>query len=362
MANEERTEQATPRKRKDAREKGQVAKSMEINATLGLLATLLALKWLGPSLIAGWKELAAGNLSMIGHTSDLSIPVLQTAFIHSGGGFLRLVMPLLLVVMVTGIVSNVLQTGFIFSAKSLAFDFARLNPAQGITRMFSMRSATDLLKSTAKALVLGGVIYSFFRHHSTELTTLSTLDLQQLGPKLSSMCLDLLLKATMVLIVIAGLDYIFQRWQFEKTLRMTKQEVKEEYKRLEGDPQIKGRIRQKQREIAQRRMMSDVKKATVILTNPTHLAVALLYDPDNMAAPKVVAKGQRLIAQKIKELAKEHHIPVIENKPLARSLFAACEIGDVIPAELYEAVAEIIAFVFMQSGRSAATASQHALR
>jgi len=359
MFSQERTEQATPRKRQDAREKGQVAKSMEINATLGLLAALLALKWFGASLVTRLQEFTVTHLRQLGHEPQLTGAVLQTTFLQAGGGFLRIVLPFLLFVMVAGIASNLVQTGFVFSTRTLAFDFARLNPVQGFARMFSQRSATDLAKSTAKAAVLGYIIYSFFVHRGSELTRLVCLPFNQIAPNLFNLCMDLLIKATCIMLVIAGLDYLFQRWQFEKTLRMTKQEVKEEYKRLEGDPQVKGRIRRRQREAAQRRMMTDVPKATVVITNPTHLAIALRYEPGKMAAPQVLAKGQRLIAQKIKEIAAQHRIPVIENKPLAHALFKTCDVGDIIPVEFYEAVAEIIAYVFAQSGRGVARATSH---
>jgi len=354
MFSEERTEQATPRKRQDAREKGQVAKSMEVSATLGLLASLYAIKWFGPSLVTSWQAFSVAHLRNLGNEPQLTGTVLNTMFLQAGGGFLRMILPMLLFVLAAGVASNVLQTGFVFSTKTLAFDFARLNPMQGIARMFSQRSATDLLKAMAKAGVLSYMVYSFFHNRGSEVTRLITLPYQQLGPNLVDLCLDLLIKATCVMLVIAGLDYGFQRWQFEKSLRMTKQEVKEEYKRMEGDPQVKGQIRRRQREVAQRRMMSDVPKATVVITNPTHIAIALRYEPGKMAAPQVLAMGQLLIAQKIKEIAAKHRIPVVENKPLARALFAVCKVGDVIPVEFYEAVAEVIAFVFKSSGRGRA--------
>ncbi|MHB0936627.1 MAG: flagellar biosynthesis protein FlhB [Armatimonadota bacterium] len=357
MFSEERTEQATPRKRQDAREKGQVAKSMEISATLGLLASLLAFKWFGPALVTAWQSFSVAHLRHLGHEPQLTGAVVQTTFLQAGGSFLRMILPMLLFVLAAGVASNVLQTGFVFSTKTLAFDFARLNPLQGIKRMLSQRAAVDLFKAMAKAGVLGYMVYSFFRNRGDEITRLACLPYTQLGPNLVDLCLDLLIKATCVMLVIAALDYFFQRYQFEKSLRMTKQEVKEEYKRTEGDPQVKGQIRRRQREAAQRRMMADVPKATVVITNPTHIAIALRYEPGKMAAPQVLAMGQLLIAQKIKEIAAKHRIPVVENKPLARALFAACEVGDVIPVEFYEAVAEVIAFVFKSTGRSAAKGS-----
>ena len=352
MAGEDRTEQATPRKRQDAREKGQVAKSMEVNAALGLLAGFLAIKWFGPGLVTTWQDNTLHHLMQIGRYHELTTSTLQMVFMNSGITYLKLVMPMLLFLMAVGVLSNVLQTGFIFSTHTLNFDFGRLNPLQGITRMFSMRSTMDLCKAAAKSAVIGYIIYSFFRDRGPEMTRLGWLEYSKIGPAISGLSVDLLLKASLIILVIAGIDYMFQRYQFEKQLRMTKQEIKEEYKRTEGDPLIKSRARQRAREMAQRRMMADVPKATVVITNPTHLAIALRYVPGEMLAPLIVAKGKNLIAQKIKEIAREHGVPVIENKPLARAMFEACEIGDSIPVELYEAVAEIIAFVFKQSGRS----------
>lgn len=352
MANEERTEQATPQKRQDARKKGQVAKSMEVNAALGLLAALLALKWFGGSLVGTWSDFATRHLGTLG-TTDLNVMTMQSLFLSTCTGFLRLVMPLLLFMLVIGVASNLVQTGVIFSSEALKFDFARLNPLQGIGRMFSQRAVMDLVKALAKGGVLGYVIYSFFKNRGAELCRLAWLNEELVGSTIGALALDLMLKATAITLVIAGIDYMFQRYQFEKNLRMTKQEIKEEYKRNEGDPLIKSRQRAMQREMAHRRMMADVPTASVVITNPTHLAVALRYIPGEMVAPVVVAMGQRLIAQKIKDIAKEHRIPVIENKPLAWALHDACKVGDEIPVELYQAVAEIIAFVMKQSGQAA---------
>ncbi|MHB9130829.1 MAG: flagellar biosynthesis protein FlhB [Armatimonadota bacterium] len=351
MAGEERTEQASPRKREDARKKGQVAKSLEVNSALVLLVMILTVKALGSGLTSRWQLLAVDHLQRAGHF-EMTIRSLQYEFMTAGTGFLQLVLPLLCVSIVVGVAANLLQVGFVFAPNSLMPDFSRLNPLQGIARMFSMRSLVELLKSAGKAMLIGYMIYSFFRSRSGEIVQLVSVPPDQLGPIIAGLCWDLLLKTTGVLVTIAVGDYIFQRWQFEKQLRMTKQEVKEEYKHTEGDPMIKMRIRQRQREISRNRMMSDVTTATVVVTNPTHLAVAIRYEPGDMLAPVIVAKGQRLIAQRIKEMARNAGIPVVENKPLARTLFRDCGVGDQIPVELYQAVAEIIAFVFKQSGRT----------
>lgn len=364
MAGEERTEQATPKKRQDAREKGQVAKSMEINAALSLLAGVMALRWFGGNIVTQWNRFATEHLVATANF-QMTTDSLQHEFLTASTGFMKLIFPIVITLMVVGLAANLLQTGFAFSTNTLKPDFGRLNPLQGFARMFSMRSSMDLVKSSAKAAIVGYMIYAFFRDRGVEIVRLIICDYHNLGSHIADLAYGLLMKCIITLCIIAGLDYLFQRWQFEKTLRMTKQEIKEEYKRSEGDPLIKSRIRQRQREFSQRRMMSDVKRATVIITNPTHYAVALRYEPGEMLAPQVIAKGQNLVAQKIKEIARDHRIPVVEDKPLARSLFAACNIGDTIPIDLFQAVAEIIAFVFKQSGRvqgSTVQANNHSHR
>jgi len=281
----------------------------------------------------------------------MSIPMVQTEITTAGISFLGMMLPLLLVLGAASLAANMLQVGFLFSSEALAFDFSKLNPLQGLVRMFSMRSFVEMMKSLLKAGVVTWVIIDFFKTRVVQALEMLQDDFDALGPTIFRLAMALLLRAVSVLLVIAIADYAWQRWQFEKSLRMTKEQVKEEYKRTEGDPMVKGRIRGKQRMLARQRMMAAVPTATVVVTNPTHLAVALRYDPASMDAPLVVAKGQRLVAARIKEIAKEHGVPVMENKPVARALYDACEVNESIPLELYRAVAEIIAFVMKQSGR-----------
>ncbi len=348
---EERTEQATPRKRQDVRERGQVAKSMEVNAAVVLLAGVLAIKFFGPDFVKNWSELAGLYLPHA-HAGNSSLVYMQQAMLQGLLGFARLTLPFLLTVMVLGVTSNVLQSGFILSAKPLTPDFARLSLSQGFERMFSIRSLVDLAKSSAKALIIGYITWDFIRNHGEDIVRLILTSQQTVGTIITDLCWSFTLRVAIVFAVIALSDYIYQRWQFERTIRMTKQEVKEEYKRMEGDPQVKAYIRHRQREMSRRRQMSDIRTATVVLTNPTHIAVALRYEFGTMPAPLVVAKGQRLVAEKIKAQARHYGVPVIENKPLARALFAQCAVGQSIPSELYLAIAEIIAFVYRESGRN----------
>jgi flagellar biosynthetic protein FlhB len=348
--NEEKTEQASPKRRRDAREKGQVARSMEVNAAVGLLAGLVVLQSVVGGMMTTWREDTAVHFARAA-TFVMTTATLQDELLAAGRTYLVLTMPVLLVTMVAGVASSVLQTGFMLSGKPIVPDFTRLNPMQGFARLFSTRSALDALKAAGKATIIGYLMYAFFREHADEIASLMISPMPELGPRVGSLVWDLLMQTTMATMIFAGVDYGLQRWEFEKSLKMTKQDQKEEYKSTEGDPLIKSRTRQRQREISRNRMMADVRTATVVLTNPTHLAVALRYEPGVLPAPQVVAKGKRLLAERIKQIARDARVPVIEQKPVARALYADCRVGDMIPAELYHAVAEIIAFVLKRAAR-----------
>lgn len=350
MALEDKTEAPTPRRRQEAREEGQVARSMELGSAMVLVTSLLMIKLSGPSLVRCLKDITTDCLANFptqdfttsGVTSYLARLLLQTG---------AAIAPLLIGVAVVGFAASALQVGLVFSTKALQFKAERLNPLSGIQRMFSARTAVELAKSIAKILIVGYIVFSFFRDKYTDMQSLVGGDYLASCLMIGKLTWGLLLRSALCLFVIAALDYIFQKTQLEKQLRMTKQEVKEDYKRTEGDPLLKSRIRQKQREISRQRMMMEVPKADVVVTNPTHFAVALKYDTDRSAAPIVVAKGQRLIAQRIKDIAAEAGVPIVENVQLARTLYASVEIGQEIPADLYQAVAEILAYVYRLSHR-----------
>jgi flagellar biosynthetic protein FlhB len=351
-AGEDKTEAATPKKRQDAREKGQVARSFEINGAAGLLVGIATLKAIGPFMINTWEDLAIKSIQSASYAFDNGIMV-NSMLIKIGLNFMILALPIAVAGMFTAIISNMMQVGMMYSQKALAWDFSKLNPFQGIARMFSTRAMVEVLKSAIKSIIIGYVVYSFFKNHGMEIVRIITTDPLNIGNILSKSVFDLLLNTGYAIIGLAIFDYAYQKYDFEKNLKMTKQEVKEEYKSTEGDPQLKMRIRQKMRDMARRRMMTDVKSATVVITNPTHIAVALKYDfTGKDPAPKIVAKGERKVAEKIKEVARAAGIPVIENKPLARALNSQCNIGDIIPSELYQAVAEVLAFIFKQTGRT----------
>lgn len=350
MALEDKTEAPTPRRRQEARQEGQVARSVELNSALVLIASLILIKLSGPSLVNCFRGLATHSLSdfprrdltVTGVSTDLVRILLETG---------TAIAPLIIGVAVVGFATSALQVGLVLSGRSLQFRAERMNPISGIARMFSVRAGVELLKSIAKVVIVGCIVYAFLRARYADIESLVGADYLTTCSVIGQLTWGLLLRAGLALVVIAGLDYMFQRMQLEKQLRMTKQEVKEDYKRTEGDPLIKSRIRGKQRELARHRMMRDVPRADVVVTNPTQYAVALRYDAEVNSAPVVLAKGRRLIAQKIKEIAIEAGVPIVENVQLARALYASVEIGQEIPAELYQAVAEILAYVYRLSHR-----------
>ncbi|MDH7603110.1 MAG: flagellar biosynthesis protein FlhB, partial [Armatimonadota bacterium] len=352
MALEDRTEAPTPRRRQEARQEGQVARSIELNSALILLFALLIVKLCAPwsadrlrrIMLDSFTHFPTGDLSP-GDVVDKLVRVLLEAS--------AVIAPLVLGVAVVGFVSCALQVGFAVSGKPLQPRWDRLNPVAGLGRMFSVRAGVECLKGVAKVLIVGYIVYSFIRRRQAEIAVLAGAHYLVGLKTVGRLTWELLLNAALAILVMAGLDYMFQRWQHEKQLRMTKQEVKDDLKRTEGDPLVKSRIRQRQRAIAQRRMMYEVPKADVVVTNPTHYAVALKYEPEKYNAPIVVAKGQRLLALKIREIAEQNNVPIVENPSLARTLYATVEVGDEIPAQLYQAVAEILAYVYHLSHKVA---------
>jgi flagellar biosynthetic protein FlhB len=343
----EKTEKATPRKREEARKEGRVLKSNELNIGV-LMISLFAVLGLSGGFITGqWRRLLEIFLGGNYFSPDRLTPALVgqmwfTALI----GFSLAILPMAATAVLVGLVVNFAQVGFLFTAKPLMPKFSKINPIQGFKKIFSMRSIVELLKSLFKIAVIGFFVYQAYRNNFMIFSNLMGGELQDVAMAIFQMCFDLAIRAAIALVVLGLADYIYQWYDYEKNLRMSKHEVKQEYKQTEGDPLIKSKIRQKQREIAQSRMMSAVPQADVVITNPTHYAVALKYDEAVADAPVVLAKGQNLIAQRIKELAREHRVPVVENKPVAQALFLTAEVGQRIPAELFGAVAEILAYVF----------------
>jgi flagellar biosynthetic protein FlhB len=256
------------------------------------------------------------------------------------------VLPVFLLMMGIGLTSNFLQVGFLLTLKPLQPDFSRVNPLDGFKRLFSKRSGVELLKALAKLLIVGFVLYQVLHGRMDALMALPMIPFPGSIILVIGMVFDAGIWAGAVLLLLAIADYGYQRFAFEQQIKMSREEIKEELKSTEGNPLIRQRVRQLQRAAAQRRMMQAVPKADVVITNPTHFAVALQYDAGSMRAPRVIAKGQDLIAQQIKKIAAEHHVPMMENRPLAQALYKTCEIGQEIPGEMFAAVAEVLAFVY----------------
>jgi flagellar biosynthetic protein FlhB len=347
---QERTEQATPRRRQKARERGQVARSADLTAAGIICLGFTALFMVGPQLVNRLREAMSYTMANA-PTIALSDPSFQTVVVDSIGSFLVTMAPLFIAMTAVALVMNVLQVGFHVSPKAMELKFEKINFVSGFKRLFSMRSAVQLVRDPLKLVAIGLIGYLAIRSEFEGFAALSDLSIAQLGTTLARLTLVISLKIGVAMMVIGILDYLYQRYDHEKSLRMSRQEIRDEMKETEGSPEVKSRIRQIQRQMARQRMMAAVPEADVVVTNPVHLAVALKYDPSEMDAPTVLAKGQRLVAEKIKEIARAHGIPVIEDKPLARAIFKMCEVGDLIPAKLYRAVAEVLAHIYRLKGK-----------
>jgi len=264
----------------------------------------------------------------------------------------RIVLPFMLVALVTGILANVMQFGVLVSAEALTPDLTKLNPFEGWSRFFSLRSVVELTKSIIKLVVVGTIAYRTIRAAMPQLVLFAASEPGPIVRAILLLCFQLGIRAAVAMLLLALLDYGFQKWQFERSIMMTRQEVRDELRELEGDPQIRGRIRSIRRQMALQRMMAEVPSADVVITNPFHIAVALRYDMSKMRAPRVVAKGARLLADRIKQLAAEHGVPVVEKKTLAQLLYKSVELGQEIPENLYQVVAEVLAYVYQIDRRA----------
>jgi len=345
--NDEKTEQATPHKRQEARQEGKAPSSREIYSVATLLGAVALLSVFGPGMFEQMATLTRNCLSqsipMTGSAQDLS-----AFFLYVAASYFKITLPFLGSLLLLGVVSKFAQTGMIFSLKPLMPNFSRLNPfsASGFKKVFSVRTLVQLVFNIIKLLVIAKFLYSAVEELQPQAMQLSFMEPYEIFVSATSMVFGLALKIGLLLVVLAFCDFAYQRWEHEKSLRMSKQEVKEELKTQEGDPQIKARMRSMRLHLGRQRMFHDVPKADVVITNPTHFAVVIKYDVLSHTAPKVVAKGARLVAEKIKKIAQENDVPIVENKYLARTLFKTVEIGDEIPEALYQAVAEILSYVY----------------
>ena len=339
---EERTEQATPRKRQKAKEKGQGARSRELMSMSATGGVVLVLYFTGGLLMAKLSTLT-GKLLGLHLGRDLFAVMRSAAF-----EMLLMLIPFLAVPFTLALLTGIVQGGFVF--KPLSFEIERLNPLNGLRRLFSLTGLTELLKGLIKFSLGGYVAYVLIRGAVRILPSLSSMDIGMMQETASRIIIKTVFLIFGTFFVLAIVDHINERWKFERSLRMTRDEIKEEFRESEGDPQIKSRIKSLQKEMARRRMMQEVPRATVVITNPTHIAVALLYKKEEMDAPKVIAKGAEFLAEKIKEIALHSGIPIVEDKPLAKALFKL-NLDATIPFELYRAVAKILAHIYgLRSG------------
>lgn len=352
----EKTEQPTAKKLDDARKEGQVAKSKEIGNAFSLLALFLMLDLylgvMGNQFLTGFHAV----YNQIPDTIKMYNGSLPLASIHSlirtmMIQLLLIITPILLVGFVVAFLCDLVQVKWRPTSKPLKPKFSKLNPLKGFKRFFSANSIVELIKSLAKLAVVGYVVYSYLKDRLGQVFLLYDISLNQAIALIGEIVTDLGVRIAAVYMVIAFLDFGYQKWKFKEDMKMTKQEVKDEYKNQEGDPQIKSKQKQRMREASMRRMMQQLPEADVVITNPTHYAVAIKYDPDKYDAPYVLAKGENHLAQRIKDIAKENEIEIVENKPLARMLYANVEVGELIPPELYQAVAEVLAFVYHLKGK-----------
>lgn len=341
----ERTEAPTGKRLGDARRRGQVARSAEVNAAAALLAGLWLLSGPGRGLVDSLRAQLVYNLSHL-PTGEYTGAQVRSLVAEAGLRLAPGIGLLLAGFLLTGVVASLAQTGLLWVSDRPFFDFNRLNPLDGLKRLFSGQGLMELGKALLKLVVVGGVAYSYWSGHSAAVLGLAQLALPEAVAEAVQLAFGLGWQVAGVYLALAAADYFYQRWNLMRTLRMTKEEVKEEFKTQEGDPLLKSRIRQQQRRFARQRMMAKVPKADVVITNPTHFAVALQYERESMRAPQVVAKGAALVALRIRTLALEHGVPVVENPPLARALYRTVELDQEVPPEMYRAVAEVLAFVF----------------
>jgi flagellar biosynthetic protein FlhB len=341
----EKTEQATPKKLEEAHKKGQFAKSREVQTVFVLMAAMIAMMFSGGEI---WQLMANTQAAILGHLQDtpLTLNAMQGYAISGLLLFGHCVWPVLAATMLAGLLAGGIQTRFRTASEALDINWERINPMAGMKRVFSMKSAVPTLIGIVKLSVVLTLSYGVIKGILADPIFHSSVGVARIAGFMAESSFKIVLRVSMALVVLAAVDYGYQFWSTNKELMMTKQEVKDESKSTEGNPLIKSQQRRKHRANTKRKMLMEVPKADVVVVNPTHLAIALKYDRKTMKAPKIVAKGTRLNALRIREIAREHQVPIIENKPLARLMFKYGRVGGEIPAQLYAAVAEILAWVY----------------
>ncbi|MBY7023833.1 MULTISPECIES: fused FliR family export protein/FlhB family type III secretion system protein [Clostridium] len=342
---DEKTEEATPKKKSDSKKKGQVARSKDVSVAITMAACTLAVSMLWGSLVNTFKGVLTYFLALpslkdfneLTATNFIAFSLLKVATVF---------LPFALAIMISGVAASIIQTGFMITGEPLKPSLGKLNPLKGLKNMFSKRSLVGLIKNVVVVTIISILAYKYVKNNYVDIINISNLYLPSLGSEIKNLVVGIFMQITLALVIIGATDYFVQFRLHNKELKMTKQEIKDEYKQAEGDPQLKAKIKQKQREMGMRRMMQSVSDATVVITNPTHLAIALKYEEGgNMEAPKVVAKGADNVALRLKTIAKDNDVPIVENKPLARLMYDRVEIDQDIPQDLYQGVAEVLAIV-----------------
>jgi flagellar biosynthetic protein FlhB len=346
----DKTEAPSSRRLEEAREEGRVVRSQELNTAVIILAGAYLLRGPGAQLFSALKNLLITTIREL-PGNELSAEWLLKTSYSIGWQVLPSLGLILVGLLFTGVAVTVGQTQFLWATKKLGFDFNRVNPIQGFQRIFSSHGLIELLRSLLKLAWVSWFAYSFLRTNFPEFIALTQYDMVSAVSRFVALSIELVIRVGSMYLVLAIADYVYQRWDLYKSLRMSKEEVKEEFKRSEGDPMLKSRVRNMQRQMARGRMMSNVSKAAVVVTNPTHLAVAIEYH-EGMSAPKILAKGPFRVAEKIVSIAKENNIPIVQNIPLARAMYKTIEIGQEISPDLYVAMAEVLAYVYRLRGKN----------
>lgn len=349
---EDKTEEPTDRKLSQAREQGQIPTSQEVKIWAGLVGALVIVALFAPYMAT---DLSRMMIPFIEHPHAFPMDHGEVGRILAelGWGMIKLLILPMMLMLILGLAAALSQTGLMFLPDKLTMDLDKLNPMKGIQRIFSGRNLVEFLKSLFKVGAIGIVVFLMLKKNMNDYAGLAAVDLMAMMDYLRSQAMAMILVVVLAVLVLAGADWFYQRWAFHQQMKMTKQEIKDEHKQTEGDPMIKGRLRALRMQRARQRMMQAVPRASVVVTNPTHYAVALQYDQESMGAPVLVAKGVDLIAKRIRDLATENEVPIVENPPLARALYATVELDEEIPPEHYKAVAEIIGYVMKLKGELA---------
>lgn len=342
---ESKTEEATPKRIRDAKKKGQIPKSPDLSPAVSLMTFTMLGGALGGYIFKNGIIFVRNSLST-NFSVEINHSFLRNIFVNNLIDGLLIILPFALIAMVIGYVVNIVQTGFMATTESIKPDFNRINPISGFKNIFSKKVIFNLLKNLLKLTLVFYLAYDNLGDSYSQILNSGNIGTEKLFYFFLGFIKNLITDIVVIMLILAIIDYIFQRREFKKNLRMSKQEIKDEYKEMEGNPQIKSARQQRQRQLAMSRMMADVPTSTVVVTNPTHIAVALRYETNKDNAPLVIAKGADNVASKIKEIAKENKVPIIENVQLARSMYKKVEVGEYIPMELYQAVAEILALVY----------------